>query len=164
MTRHRPSIPHIAQYRIVRLAARKRLRTAGMKPASRRRIHRAGHFADDDAAWAGGFDCRVGDWHRRQQGLGVGVQGVYVDRVAGGDFDNPAEVHHGDAVADVADHRQVVGDEQIGQAQALLQFDKHFDDLGLDRHVQGRDGLVADDQAGLQRQGAGDADALALAA
>ena len=34
----------------------------------------------------------------------------------------------------------------------------------LDGHVERRDGLVADDELRLERQGAGDADALALAA
>ena len=37
-------------------------------------------------------------------------------------------------------------------------------DLRLDRHVEGRDRLVGDDELGLEREGAGDADALALAA
>ena len=31
-----------------------------------------------------------------------------------------------------------MGDEQIGKAKALLQLDKHVDDLGLDRHVSDR--------------------------
>ena len=74
------------------------------------------------------------------------------------------EVHHRHAVADVAHHRQVVRDEQVGQAQALLQFHQHVDHLRLDRHVQRRHRLVADHQAGLERQRARDADALALAA
>ena len=97
--------------------------------------------------------------------MGVGVQRVFVDRVAGGDLNDPAEDHHGDAVADVADHRQAVGDEQIGQAQALLQLDKHDDDLGLARRqVKHRDRLVTDDYGRLQGQCPGDADSLALAA
>ena len=57
-----------------------------------------------------------------------------------------------------------MGDEDIGQRQALLQIGQEIDDLGLDRDVEGRDRLVGDDQLRLQRQGAGDADALALAA
>ena len=35
----------------------------------------------------------------------------------GADLDDPAEVHHRDPVADVADDREVVGDEQVGQAE-----------------------------------------------
>ena len=41
---------------------------------------------------------------------------------------------------------------------------EQVDDLGLDRHVEGRDRLVADDQVRLDRERAGDPDALALAA
>ena len=41
---------------------------------------------------------------------------------------------------------------------------QQVDDLGLDRDVERGDGLVGDDQLGLQRERAGDADALPLAA
>ena len=45
-----------------------------------------------------------------------------------------------------------------------LQVDQEIDDLGLDRDVERRYRLVADDQIGSERQCARDADALALAA
>ena len=66
--------------------------------------------------------------------------------------------------ADVLDHRQVVRDEQVGEAELLLQVLEQVDDLRLDRHVERRDRLVADDQLRLDRERARDADALALAA
>ena len=59
---------------------------------------------------------------------------------------------------------EVVGDEQIGEAELLLEILQQVDDLGLDRDVQRRDGLVADDQLGLERERSCDADPLALAA
>ena len=59
---------------------------------------------------------------------------------------------------------RVVGDEEIGQAELLLQVLQQVDHLGLDRHVERRHRLVADDQLGLDGERAGDADALALAA
>ncbi len=65
---------------------------------------------------------------------------------------------------DVAHHRQVVGDEQVGQSEPALQLLQQVDDLRLDRDVERRDRLVADDEVGLDRQRPGDADALALAA
>ena len=65
---------------------------------------------------------------------------------------------------DVPDHRQVVRDEHVGQAELVLQVLQQVDDLGLDRHVQRGDRLVGDDQLGPQGERAGDADALALAA
>ncbi len=110
------------------------------------------------------LEARVGFGHRRQQRLGVGMLRVVVKRVAVGQFDDLAQVHHRDPVGDVAHHRQVVADEQVGQAELLLQVLQQVHDLRLDRHVQRRDRLVADDELGVQRQRAGDADALALAA
>ena len=104
-------------------------------------------------------------WAPRRAAPGSrGVQGVLVQLVRAGQFHHVAQVHHRNAVGDVLDDVQVVGDEQVGQAQALLQVRQQVDDLGLDGHVQGRDGLVADDKLRLDGQGPGNADALALAA
>ena len=50
-------------------------------------------------------------------------------------------------MADVLDHRQVVRDEQVGQAELVLQVHQQVDDLRLHRHVERRHRLVADDQA-----------------
>ena len=37
---------------------------------------------------------------------------------------------------DVAHHREIVRDEQIGEAEALLQIDQQIDDLRLDVDVE----------------------------
>ena len=81
-----------------------------------------------------------------------------------GNFDKAAEIHDRHPVADVPDDREVVRHEQIGHAQPPLQVDQQVEDLGAHRYVERRDGLVADDQRRLQRQRAGDDDALALPA
>ena len=86
------------------------------------------------------------------------------ERARVGELDDLAEIHHRDAVADVLDHREVVGDEQVGEAEFLLQVHQQVDHLRLHRDVERRHRLVADDQLRLQRQRAGDAEALALAA
>ncbi len=52
----------------------------------------------------------------------------------------------------------------IASPSRRLQFRQQIDDLCLQRHVQRRDRLIGHDQRRLQRQRAGDADALALAA
>ncbi len=57
-----------------------------------------------------------------------------------------------------------MGDEKVRQFELLLQIFQQVDDLCLNRNVERRDRLVADDETGFDRQGAGDADALALAA
>jgi hypothetical protein len=43
------------------------------------------------------------------------------DLFGGADFDETAEVHDGSDVSDMADNGQVVGDQQIGHAEAILQ-------------------------------------------
>ena len=50
--------------------------------------------------------ARVGDRHRREQRLGVGVLRLVVELLAVGDLDDLAEVHHGDAVGDVLHDRR----------------------------------------------------------
>ena len=64
----------------------------------------------------------------------------------------------------IRDSAQVVGDEQIGEVEFVLQIHENVQNLGLDGHVQGGYRLVGDDELGLHRQSPGDADALALAA
>ena len=57
-----------------------------------------------------------------------------------------------------------MGDEQVGDAALLLQAAQQVEHLGADGHIQSRDGLVGNDELRLHDQGAGNADALALAA
>ena len=64
----------------------------------------------------------------------------------------------------MAHQPQIMGDEQHGQAEPLLQLEQQIDDLGLDRDVEGRDQLVGDQAFGLDGERARNADALALAA
>jgi hypothetical protein len=52
------------------------------------------------------------------------------------DLHDPAEVHHGDPVAHVADHGQVVRDEDVGEPQLLLQLGQQVDDLRLDGDIE----------------------------
>src|SRR5699024_1512274 len=87
-----------------------------------------------------------------QQGVGVGVGGMVEKVVLAGDFHNVPQVHDGDAVAEVLDHAEVVGDEDIGQAVFRLQVLHQVEDLGLDGNVQGGHRLVADDEGGVEGQ------------
>src|SRR6266702_4290632 len=57
-----------------------------------------------------------------------------------------------------------MGDEEIAEAEPLLEVEQQVDDLRLHRHVERRYRFVADDEVRLQRQRARDADALSLAA
>ena len=99
--------------------------------------------------------AHVEDVYKRQdQAAGVGVDAVGDQLVAVGQLHHLAQIHHADAVRDVLDHGQVMGDEQIGQALFFLQVLKHIDHLRLNGHVQGGDGLVADNELGVYRQSA----------
>ena len=61
-----------------------------------------------------------------------GWAGLLEDLVAGADLDDLAEVHHRHPVGDVAHHRQVVGDEEVGEAELVLQLLEQVHDAGLD--------------------------------
>lgn len=67
-------------------------------------------------------------------------------------------------MADVPHDLEVVADEEVAHAEVALQVHEQVEDLALHGQVERGDGLVADDELGLQRQGPGDADALELAA
>ena len=79
------------------------------------------------------------------------------------EFDELAAVEDGDAVAEIADERHGVGDEEIGESVGSLEVAEEVDDLRADRDIEGADGLVEDEKAGAEGEGAGDVDALALA-
>lgn len=79
-------------------------------------------------------------------------------------LDEASQIHDADTAADMMHHSQIMGNKQIRQSQLLLQPLQHIDDLHLHGYVEGRNGLIAEHAFRLQGQGAGDADALPLAA
>ena len=89
---------------------------------------------------------RIGNRNRREQRLRVRVERILVERVAVGELDDLADVHHGDPGRDVPHDREVVRDEEIGELELRLQVFEQVDDLGLNRDVERRDRLVADDE------------------
>ena len=62
----------------------------------------------------------------------------------------------------VPHHRQIVRDEQVRKPELAPEILQQIHDLRLNRNVERRDGLVADHELRLERDGAGDADALPL--
>jgi len=136
--------------------------TARVEGAAGGGMDGAGYFAPEFDAPAGAAWFGSGDGGK--QGHGVRMFGVAVDFIGPGVFDDAAEVHDGDIVANVFDDGEIMGDEEIGQAELSLEVRQEINDLGLNRDVQGADRLIADDKPGIQGEGTGDADALALAA
>ena len=106
----------------------------------------------------------IGDGHGREQRLRVRHERLAIQIGGRRELDDLAEVHHGDAVGDVLDDREIVRDEQVGEPAVALQILQQVDHLRLHRDVERRHRLVADDEARLDGERARDADALALAA
>jgi hypothetical protein len=79
-------------------------------------------------------------------------------------LDQPAVRQHRHPVADVPDHRQVVGDEQHRQREPPAQLGQQVEDLGLGGEVQRGGDLVGDEQRRVRGQGPRDRDALPLPA
>ena len=86
----------------------------------------------------------------------------YVARRTG--FDDLAEIHHQHPVAEQPHHAQVMRHEQIAHAELALEPLQQLQDDDLHRHVKRGGRLVEDQQIGLDRDRARDADAGALTA
>ena len=80
------------------------------------------------------------------------------------DLLNDAVVHHGDAVADRVGFFLVMGDEDRGQSEPLLQFAQLAADLDPQLGIEIGKGLVEQQQFRLDRDGARERDALLLSA
>src|SRR5215510_12228214 len=138
--------------------------TARIEDAARRWIERAWQLALDDGAWSRSLDDWVGYRRRRQQRFGVGMLGVGEQLVRCRILDDAPQIHDGHLRRDVPHHRQIMRNEQVCQAQLLLQFLEQIDDLALNRDIEGGDRLVADDHIGIDGKRPGDAYPLSLTA
>ena len=75
-----------------------------------------------------------------------------------------AAEQHADAIGEGTHHREIMRDEEHGHVAVGAQLGQQFEDIRLDRHVERREHLVADQQLRIGDQRARDGDALALAA
>lgn len=73
------------------------------------------------------------------------------DGFCGAELNDFAEIHYDDALADVFDNGEVVGDEKVGDSPRLLQVLQEVDDLGLNADVQSAHRFVAYDKFGFDR-------------
>ena len=101
-------------------------------------MQRAGYIARQAVAIARFAPAlgRVGDGHRRDQRLSIGVAGTVVERLFIRKLHNLAELHDRDAGRDVLHDAEIVGDEQIGQRKLTLQIGHQVDDLRLHGDVE----------------------------
>ena len=102
--------------------------------------------------------------HRADKCLRIGVLRVADDIARKSKFDDSPPQHDDDAIAQIVYDADIVGDERKGCALGLAQFGYEFQDLGLDRHIERRHGLIGYDQPWGRSKRAGNGDALALAA
>lgn len=79
-------------------------------------------------------------------------------------FDDRTTRHHQHVVRDLANHGQVVRDEEVRQPELCLQVIQQGQDLILNEHVESGDRLVADHDLRLQSQRARNCNALTLSA
>src|SRR5512133_165652 len=147
-----------------RAAGRLDVRAARVEAAGVRRVRWAREVPRQEDRFALRFHLRIRDRNRGEQRDRVGVERVLVELLRRRDLDDRAQIHDGDPVRDVAHDRQVVGDEEVRQRELRLELLEEVDDLRLDRDVERRDGLVGDDEVGVDRERAGDPDPLALTA
>src|SRR5690606_6416815 len=94
----------------------------------------------------------------------VGMARRTVDRLRWPDLDDTSAIHHGDDRSEKRHGDEIVRDDEIGNAEALLQPLQQVEDLRADRNVEGRGRLVEHDNFRLGRQRARYRDALALPA
>jgi hypothetical protein len=123
-----------------------------MEAAAAGRVDRARHLARKDNALAP--RAWIGERRCREQRLGIGMKGRPEECVLLRELDDLSEIHDGDPVADVLDHREIMRNEEVGELQLLLQVPQQIDDLRLDGDVERRDGLVEHDEARIEHQSA----------
>jgi hypothetical protein len=79
-------------------------------------------------------------------------------------FDDLSEIHHRNPVRHVLHDGEIVRNEYQREIHFPLQVEQQIQHLRLNRHVEGGNRFVADDQLRPQRDRTRDADALPLAA
>src|SRR5262249_5550087 len=120
-------------------------RTARIEGAAFRRIDRVGDLAPDrNPLSAGHRKIR----HCAEQHFCVGHARPAEEFATLCDLGNTAEIHHADPVRHVAHDGEVVADEEVGQAESVLQIAHQIEDLRLHGDVERRSWLVANDELG----------------
>ena len=113
---------------------------------------------------AGRLDAAVEDVAAAEEAGDEEVGGALVDLLGRPDLAHPAVVHHHEPVGHGQRLLLVVGNEQGGQAEALLQGADFDSDLGAQAGIEVGEWLVEQEYAGVDHEGAGQCHALLLAA
>jgi hypothetical protein len=100
---------------------------------------------------------------RFEKGLRVRVLGVLENARCRPIFDDGAVVHDRDPVTDLADHFEVVRNQDHRELVSMSQLGDQIEDLCLYRHVEGGDRFIEDQQTRPGRESPGDGDTLSFA-
>lgn len=92
---------------------------------------------------------RIGHRNGREQRHGVGMSGPGEESIRESDLHQLPEIHDGDAIRQMTNHRQIMSDEEVGEAPSLPQISQEIEYLRLYGHVERRDRLVQDQEVGL---------------
>src|SRR5229473_4089543 len=145
-------------------ADRLHIPAAGAEAAARRWIDRTRNLPLQNDATIAAHARWQGQRLRRQQRLCIGMQRPFGNVLRRPQLDEAAEIHHRDAVADMGNHRQIVGYENVSETEVALQLGEQIEHVAADRHVERRHHLVANDQLRPKRQRSRNDHALLLTA
>ena len=95
-------------------------RTARVEITTDRRIGRAGDISLQNNSLPLLFDLWIRDGDCGKQGLGIRVARILIQFLAPGQLYDLAQIHHRDAVGDMAHNREIMGNKEIGQAHFSL--------------------------------------------
>ena len=90
------------------------------------------------------------------------MPGAGKERGLAGNLHQAPQVHHAHGIADITDHAQIVRDEEIRQAQALLKVAQQVQNLRLHGDIEGGDGFIGHYQPRFGGKSARDPDTLPL--
>jgi hypothetical protein len=108
--------------------------TAGPEMTATRRVHGGGDVALQHDPQSSSFRVHAG--RRREKGLGIGMVGRAEEIADRSLLDDTPEVHHGHSVAEGVNEIEIMGDEQVGDTQSVLQVAQEVDYLHLSGDVQ----------------------------
>jgi hypothetical protein len=103
-------------------------------------------------------------WDSGEEFAGIPVGWLVEDEIGGAIFDELTGTHYGNMGGELRDHRETMRDQEIGELEFLLKFLKKQEHLSADGDIEGGDGFIGNDERGAKNQGAGDTNALTLAA
>src|SRR5215212_1780929 len=133
-------------------------RTAGVKAAARRDVGWIWRLACQNLVGPAAPDLRG----YGEQGFRVWVQRLGEHRLCRSKLDDLAQIHDSDPVGERPGEGEVVGDEDKGHPDLVLEPDEELEDLAAHRGVEHGDGLVGDEHPGLERYRGRDDHPLAL--